>query len=145
MAVTVRSVIAGSVFGLGTALAFSVSPIFVRMGMADGHSAIVGLSVGLIAAAAVYTGVTLSLNRGSLRLRSLERLSPVSWELAAALVIVTGTWLRYLAMGLIPLAIVSAVGRVNILVILLLAGRSVGPRIWVGGMLIIAGTVLLSV
>jgi uncharacterized membrane protein len=143
--VTLRSVLAGSVYGLGTALAFSVSPIFVRMGMADGHSAIVGLSVGLIAAAIAYTGVALASDRAALRLGRLERLTPISWELAAALVIVTGTWMRYVAMGLVPLAIVSAVGRVNILVILLLAGRSVGPRVWIGGVLIIAGTVLLSV
>jgi drug/metabolite transporter (DMT)-like permease len=145
MAVTLRSVVAGSVYGLGTALAFSVSPIFVRMGMADGHSAIVGLAVGLVAAALAYGGIALISDPGALDLRRLERLRPISWELAAALVIVTGTWMRYVAMGLVPLAIVSAVGRVNILVILLLAGRSVSPRVWAGGALIIAGTVLLSI
>jgi uncharacterized membrane protein len=144
MAVSIRDVVSGSVFGLGTAMAFSVSPIFVRMGMAEGHSAEIGLAIGLIAAALAYFMVLLVSDRQALQVGAVGEVRLAGWELAAALSIVTGTWLRYEAMALVPLAIVSALGRVNILVILLLARRTVTPRVWVGGFLIIAGTVLLS-
>ncbi len=144
MAVSVREIASGSVFGLGTALAFSVSPIFVRLGMAEGHSAEIGLAIGLIAAALAYFLVLVCSDRQSLHLGAAGEWRLAGWELAAALSIVTGTWLRYEAMALVPLAIVSALGRVNILVILLIARRSVKLRVWVGGFLIIAGSVLLS-
>ncbi len=144
MAVSFREIVSGSIFGLGTALAFSISPIFVRMGMAEGHSAEIGLAIGLIAAALAYFVVLLISDRQALQVRAVGEFRLAGWELAAALSIVTGTWLRYEAMALVPLAIVSALGRVNILVILLLARRTVTTRVWVGGFLIIAGTVLLS-
>lgn len=134
----------GSVYGLGTALAFSISPLFVRAAMSEGHSAEVGLSVGLIAAAATYAFVLAVSEPRALQDAFRADRATTLWELAAALAIVTGTWLRYEAMATIPLAIVSALARINILVILLLAGKSVTRRVWIGGVLIIAGTVLLS-
>lgn len=112
--------------------------------MAEGVSAEVGLTIGLTAAAVSYVVVLLVIDRPALDLRRLPGWRPVGWESAAAAAIVTGTWLRYLAMAMIPLAIVSAVGRVNILVILLLSRRTTTLRLWVGGALIIAGTVLFS-
>jgi drug/metabolite transporter (DMT)-like permease len=145
MAVKSRDLVTGTIFGLATAMAFSISPIFVRKGMAEGFSAEIGLTVGVTAAALSYVLILIVVDRPALDVRRLPGWSPVLWELAAAVAIVTGTWLRYRAMALIPLAIVSALGRVNILVILLLARRSVTPRAWLGGALIIAGTILLSI
>lgn len=139
-----RNVLSGSLFGLLTALSFSVSPIFVRLGMEEGASAEIGLTVGLTAAAVSWVVVMSIFDRAALDVRRLRGSRPVLWETAAAATIVTGTWLRYLAMALIPLAIVSAVGRVNILVILLLSRRTTTLRLWIGGALIIAGTALFS-
>lgn len=139
-----RGVISGSFFGLLTALSFSVSPIFVRLGMAEGASAEIGLSVGLVAAAVSYVLILAIIDRSALDVRRLPGLRPALWEAGAAAAIVTGTWLRYLAMALIPLAIVSALGRVNILVILLIEHRATTLRLWIGALLIIAGTVLFS-
>ncbi|MDA3949385.1 MAG: hypothetical protein PF508_09165 [Spirochaeta sp.] len=144
MAVNTKELITGTFFGLATAMAFSISPLFVRKGLAEGFSAEIGLTVGVTAAALSYALILLFIDRGALDVRRLPGRGPVLWELSAAAAIVTGTWLRYRAMALIPLAIVSALGRVNSLVILLLARRSVTPRVWIGGALIIAGTMLLS-
>lgn len=144
MEVANRNVLSGSLFGLLTALSFSVSPIFVRLGMEEGASAEIGLTVGLTAAAVSWVVVMSIFDRAALDVRRLRGSRPVLWETAAAATIVTGTWLRYLAMALIPLAIVSAVGRVNILVILLLSRRTTTLRLWIGGALIIAGTALFS-
>lgn len=144
MAVRPERLVTGTVFGLATAMAFSISPIFVRKGMAEGFSAGIGLTVGVSAAACTYALILFFLDRPALEVRRLPGAGPAMWELAAAVAIVTGTWMRYRAMALIPLAIVSALGRVNILVILLLARRSVTPRVWLGGTLIIIGALLLS-
>jgi drug/metabolite transporter (DMT)-like permease len=144
VAVNSRRLVTGTLFGLATAMAFSISPIFVRKGMAEGFSAEIGLTVGVTAAALTYALILFLVDRPALDVRRLPGWNPVLWELAAAVAIATGTWLRYRAMALIPLAIVSALGRVNILVILLLARRSVTPKTWLGGVLIIAGTMLLS-
>lgn len=144
MEIALRRVITGSLAGLGTALAFSVSPVFVRMGMREGHSAETALVVGLVAALISYAGILAIIDRNSLRIRIGSHLRPLAWETAAAVSIVTGTWLRYVAMSLIPLAIVSAVGRVNLLVILLFARRAITPRVWLGAALILSGTLLLS-
>lgn len=144
MAKGLKAALGGSVYGLGTALSFSISPLFVRAAMSRGHSAEVGLSVGLIAAAAAYA-IVLAISEPGALADTLTTDRPTAlWELAAALAIVTGTWLRYEAMATIPLAIVSALARINIFVILLLARKTVTLRVWVGGALIIAGTVLLS-
>ncbi len=139
------SVIRGSLYGLATALSFSVSPLFIRVGMNEGHSAQIALAVGLVAAAVTYFFILLIRDRDALTLPTVTTIGPFSWEVAAALVIVAGTWLRYEAMDRIPLAVVSAVGRVNLLVILLIARREITRRVWVGGFLIIVGTVILSV
>lgn len=144
MEVKPKQLVTGVFFGLATAMAFSISPIFVRKGMAEGFSAGIGLTVGVTAAALTYALILLFVDRAALDVRRLPGASPAVWEFAAAVAIVTGTWLRYRAMALIPLAIVSALGRVNILVILLLVRRSVSPRVWLGATLIIAGAVLLS-
>jgi drug/metabolite transporter (DMT)-like permease len=112
--------------------------------MAEGASAEIGLSVGLVAAAFSYGLILLVIDRPALDIRRLPGMRPVLWEAGAAAAIVTGTWLRYLAMALIPLAIVSALGRVNILVILSIEHRSTTMRLWIGALCIIAGTVLFS-
>lgn len=144
MAVDLRKTAAGTVYGLGTAMAFSISPIFVRLGMRDGHSAEIALAIGMTGALLSYGVVLLLFDRKSLKINRVSGLSPFLWEAAAALAIVIGTWLRYLALDLIPLGIVSALGRINILVILLLVRKEITWRVWAGGALMLAGTLLLS-
>ncbi len=79
MAVDRRRVVSGSFFGLATALSFSVSPIFVRLGIAEGATAEIGLTIGLTAAAVSYIAVLLVIDRPAVDLRRLPGWRPVAW------------------------------------------------------------------
>ena len=143
MEVSAGSTVRGVCFGLGTALAFPISPVFVRLGLANRHTPAIGLAVGITAAWLAYVAVLALVDPAALTVRPTGLRRALRWESAAAVSIVAGTWMRYVAMDLAPLAFVSALGRVNILVILLLAAKSVTWRVWLGAALIIIGSVLL--
>lgn len=144
MALALAGALRKTSFGLATALAYAVSPVFVRLGVAEGTSVETGLAIGLTAAAGAYLVTLFVTNRGAFDLRGLPGWRPVAWEVAAALTIVTGTWLRYRAMNLLPLAIVSTLGRISIPVILIIERRRATVRIWIGCALIVGGTVLIG-
>lgn len=125
MAIDLKKTATGTVFGLGTALAFSISPIFVRIGMRYGHPPEIALAVGMSGAFLSYITTLLLFDRKSLQVSKAFGFRPFLWEGGAAVAIVIGTWLRYIALEIIPLGVVSALGRINILVILLLARREI--------------------
>ena len=143
MEVSLRRTVSGVLWGLSAALAYSVSPVFVRVGMMEGHSPHIALTVGVTAAFVAYVTLLALFDRRSLDPTPFRSRESLGWEVAASASIVTGSWLRYVAMTLAPLAIVSALGRVSILVILLLARREVTWKVWVGGSLIVAGAICI--
>ena len=140
---SLRRTLGGAFWGLGTALAFSISPVFLRLGLAEGYSTHIALTVGVTSAFIAYVVLLAVFDRRSLKLTPFRAAGSMKWEVAAAFSIVAGSWVRYLAISLIPLAIVSALGRVNILVILLLSRREVTWKVWVGGALIVAGAIFI--
>lgn len=61
------------------------------------------------------------------------------------------TWARWVALDMAPVAVVMALGRTNVPVVLLLAPLLVGrqaervtARVWLGAALIVAGAVILN-
>lgn len=139
-----------SVYGLATALCFSVSPIFLRFGLRDFPSPVVAVAIGMTSALMLY--VLVLVVRGRLRvLRARVSTRALLTQVLAGVFIATGTWLRYEAVDRAPIAVVATLGRINIPVVLLLSPLffvatkdRVTGRVWLGATFIIAGAAVIS-
>jgi uncharacterized membrane protein len=138
-----------SIFGLGTALCFSISPIFIRGGLRDLNSPLLGVTIGMAFSALAY-GVTL-LFRGASLQRELITPDGIAFQLAASVLVGISTWTRWIALDQAPVGVVLALGRLNVPVVVLLspllvgqAAENVTPRVWAGAVLIVAGSLVLN-
>jgi drug/metabolite transporter (DMT)-like permease len=137
-----------SIYGVGTALAWSFSPIFIRKGLAILPSPLTGLTIGM-AVNALGVGVVLALARRRLPLLNSPGGKP-AWQVVSGMVVMTAVWTQWAAYDLIEVAVVLALARLNIPVILLLAPIVIGhpiervsARVWLGGLGIVVGTLIL--
>jgi drug/metabolite transporter, DME family len=138
-------------FGLGTALCWAISPIFTRRGLEDANSPLLGVTVGLAAAALVYA-VALASGR---RVRSRGRPAPraaVGWKLVAGVLCGLSTWSRWYALSLAPVAVVLGLGLLSVPTVAVLAPLAVGrdaervtPRLLAGIALVLCGALVLIV
>jgi uncharacterized membrane protein len=138
-----------SLFGIGTAICFAVSAIFIRSGLDGLPSPLLGVTVGMISSTLAYGGLLL-FRRAQIRQGPIPRGELVVQILAGATVGLS-TWARWIALDLAPVAVVMALGRLNVPVVILLAPLLVGrkaervtARVWLGAALIVAGAVLLN-
>jgi drug/metabolite transporter (DMT)-like permease len=137
-----------SVYGLGTAAAWSVSPVFIRKGLESIHSPLLGLTLGIVAAVFAF-GATLPFRRaGTAR-------APLVWDaltfkLLAGVFVALSTWGRWVALDLTAVGIVLALGLMSVPVVLVLSPLLVGRHeeqvtigVWLGALLVIGGSLLL--
>ena len=139
----------GAVFGLGTAVCFSISPIFIRHGLAGLPSPLLGVTIGMIASTAAY-GVLLFFRRDSSSSGAIPKRA-LLLQLAAGILVGLSTWARWLALDLAPVGVVLALGRLNVPVVIALSPILIGqqlervtPRVWLGAGLILAGSIVLA-
>ncbi len=127
-----------SLYGLATALCFSVSAIFIRYGLAALPSPLLGVTVGMLVVTAAY-GLMLLRQRTPV---GQFRPSPgiLALQVLAGVLVGLATWARWLALG-----------RLSVPTVLLLAPFVVGQalervnwRVWLGAGLIIAGSLILT-
>lgn len=137
-----------SIFGLGVALCFSISPIFIRGGLDEMDSPLLGVTIGMAVSAITY-GIILLVRRERLKLNQVPRQS-LYYQLAAGLFVGASTWIRWLALTLAPVAVVLALGRLNVPVVIILSIFLVGQkeeqvtgRVWLGATLVVIGSLLL--
>jgi drug/metabolite transporter (DMT)-like permease len=142
-----------SLFGLGTALCFAISPIFIRGGLEDLPSPLLGVTVGMGVSALAY-GVGLLYRSQSVR-RHKTQSEPISrdawlFQVAAAAFVGISTWMRWIALDMAPVGVVIALGRLNVPVVILLSPFLVGKsqenmtiKVWIGATLIVAGSLVL--
>jgi uncharacterized membrane protein len=136
------------VLALGAPLCWSISPIFIRYGLVELDSPLLGVTVGITASALGY-GAALAIRR----LRSPHE--PISSE-ALALKIVAGilvglsTWARWVALDYTTVATVLAlslasVPTVNLLTPLVVEHHveQVTREVWIGSALIVGGSLVL--
>jgi transporter family protein len=138
-----------SLFGIGAAICFSLSAIFIRNGLEGLPSPLLGITVSMVIASLAYGGVLL-FRRKKTGLRAISRDARL-FHVAAGVTVALSTWARWIALELEPVAVVMTLGRVNVLVVIFLAPLLVGrkaervtPRVWLGAALIIAGAILLN-
>jgi len=142
----------GIVFGLGTACAWSVSPVLIRKGLEGFDSPLVGLTVGLFVSVLAYAAALVVARRPLLPRRGRVEAGTLSLKVIAGLFVALSTWGRWAALDLTTIGVVLALGLMSVPVVLVLSplvmGRSVERvtgLIWVGGALVVAGSMLLVV
>ena len=135
-------------FGLAAAGSFSVSAVLIRSGLNTGATSLSGLWIGFAFALLIYIPAYL-LNRR--KNPPLDNPSSAIWlQIAAGIAIAFGMWFRYIAMNTVPIGAVTALGRLNIPLILLLSPLflksrldATSPRLWIGSLLIIGGATVI--
>jgi drug/metabolite transporter (DMT)-like permease len=137
-----------SVFGLGTALAWAVSPIFIRKGLDGFDSPLIGVTVGL---AVSLAGYVLVLALAARHQRQAGALGDAPWlKVLAGVLVALSTWGRWVALERTTVGTVLALGLMSVPIVLLLSpvlmGREVervSAFIWLGAALVVGGSFLL--
>jgi drug/metabolite transporter (DMT)-like permease len=134
--------------GLATALAWSISPIFIKEGLDGLESPLLGLTLGMLVAVVFYAAaLPLRPRQEGAALSSWEALA---FKLLAGVMVGLSVWARWVSLDHTAVAVVLALGLLSVPVVLtlspLLMGRHVervNLQIWSGGALVVAGGLLL--
>jgi len=139
-----------SLFGLGTACAWAISPVLIRKGLALFDHPLLGLTIGLVASVAAYA-LALAVRRVTVRAEAFTR-DALVFKLGAGVFVALSTWGRWVALDRTTVAVVLALGLMSIPIVLVLSPVVVGRHlervtgwIWLGAGLVIAGSLLLVV
>ncbi|HEV8688351.1 MAG TPA: DMT family transporter [Gaiellaceae bacterium] len=137
-----------SVWGLGASFAWAISPICTKKGLEGLSSPLLGVTLGMAVAVAVYS-LALPLRPDAEGAIAWDALS---FKLLAGIFVALSTWLRWLSLDYSPVGVVLALGLLSVPVVLvlspLLMGRhveQVGKEIWIGATLVVGGSLLLVV
>jgi len=137
-----------TVFGLATALMWAVSPVLTVKGLDGLSSPLLGVTIGMVAAAAAY-GVALAASGTPVRVGEIAP-DALAIKLAAGVLVALSTWGRWLALDFAAVAVVLGLNLLSVPVVLLVAplvsGRHVERvtvRIWVGSLLVALGSLFL--
>ena len=139
-----------SIFAFGTAFMWALSAVLTVEALTGLDSPLLGVTLGLLAATATLGGALLA--RGSLAaIRSIAR-NTLALKVLAAVLVAFATWFRLLALHETDVAVVLASNLTSVPVTLVLAPIVVGrhlehadARIWLGGLLVVAGVLTLIV
>ncbi|MFB3739008.1 MAG: EamA family transporter [Candidatus Velamenicoccus archaeovorus] len=142
--------LAASSFGLGAALAWAISPVFIRTGLDRYDSPLLGVTIGVVVATAAY-GVLIGVRRR----RGGQPVGPAprearNWKLVAGLLVGLATWTRWYALSLAPVAVVLSLGLLSVPTVILLAPVAAGRHlervtasVVAGSALVVAGALVL--
>jgi uncharacterized membrane protein len=140
---------AGSVFGITTALVWATSPVFIKEGLKDLPSPILGVTIGMVVSTIAY-GIMLLLRKNHL---SKEPITPELWlnQTIAGVLTSLGTLFRWIALDLAPVAVVVTLGRFNIVVVMIITSLMTGQyaekmtwRVWVGVVFVVASAIIFG-
>jgi drug/metabolite transporter (DMT)-like permease len=137
----------GLLYGIGAAVFWGSSPIFIKLGLQHGGSSIAGIFVAYCAAS--ITVSTILLERGTReQFFSLDK-KAFRWFLLSGLTVNTAQMLRYIALNYCPVIIVSLLTRTIPLWVLLLSflfnreHESFSRWVLLGNGLLLIGTILV--
>jgi drug/metabolite transporter (DMT)-like permease len=143
--------VADALPGLGCALLWALSPIFILRGLKGFDSPLVGLTIGLLVSVALYAPAY-ALWRGRATAWSAVAGSAVGLKLLAGLLVGISTWWRWAALEDTAVGAVLALNLLSVPVVLLLApvlaGRhveNVTSGLWAGAGLVVSGALILIV
>ena len=120
----------------------------MRRGLEGLPSPLLGVTIGMIVSVLCYGLLMLFGSRVSKSNRI--PLKTLFFQVMAGIFVGLGVWARYIAIGLSPVAVVLALLRISVPIVLflspLLMGRreeNVTGKLWLGSVLIVAGSLVL--
>lgn len=134
--------------GLSAAFFWAISPIFIRLGLKDLPSPLLGVTIGVTASAIAYA-IILLWQRG--RWVGVP-ISSESWtyKLIAGVLVGLSTWMRWVALDLAPVSVVLALSMISAPLVIILSPLISGKHLervtktlLIGTGLILAGALLL--
>ncbi|MFP4641947.1 MAG: EamA family transporter [Chloroflexota bacterium] len=137
----------GLIFSIVAGLCFGLSPVLIKLGLLDGGSPALATLVSYIAAA---MGLTTFLGNRDIRkrFRHIDRAALI-WFTIAGLAVAFAHWLRYMAVSLTPVSIVTPLVSTSVLFVLLfsfLINRKLETFAWnviAGAIFVAAGASLI--
>jgi drug/metabolite transporter (DMT)-like permease len=138
-----------SLFALGTAFLWALSPIFTIEGLDELDSPLLGVTIGVVSSALAF-GILLLASPGSrAKARGLPR-AGIALKMLSGAIVALATWGRFEALDTTPVGVVLALNLLSVPSVLILAPLMAGRhaervtvRVWVGAALVIAGSLLL--
>jgi drug/metabolite transporter (DMT)-like permease len=138
--------------GLGSALCYSISPLFIKYGLTSFDSPIIGVAVGMAAALIAFILMfIIGQKRHASDAAVLKPDKKNLYEVFAGVFMSIATWFRYIALTTTPLAVVTTMTRLSIPVVLILSPLLLRSRnekstvqTWTGAGLIIIGSILIG-
>jgi drug/metabolite transporter (DMT)-like permease len=129
-------------------LAYGLTPIFVKWGLAGGGNPVAGAFISYVAALAIMLGM---LSASTTQRRALSRMGKeaLMWFCAGSSLVGTAQLLRYLALSLSPMSIVAPLMAVSPLFTLFFSFiinrnlETFNARVILGAVCVVAGTVIL--
>ena len=138
-----------SLTGLGSALCFAVGAVFIRDGLESLPSPLLGVTIGMLVTTVAYA-ILLIFRRQPIQLADLSH-DTIIFQLLASVFVALATWARWVALNMVPVAVVLTLGRLNVPIVILLSPLLVGRhlekvtiRVWVGAALVIIGSLILN-
>lgn len=135
-------------YGLAAAVCWSISPIFIRYGLAELDSPILGVTVGVTASALGF--VIVLVYRSMRKEMGTIPLDAFSLKLLAGLLVGLSTWARWIALDLTAVATVLALSLISVPIVNFLSPIVVGRdleqvtgQVWLGSFMIIGGSLIL--
>jgi drug/metabolite transporter (DMT)-like permease len=142
-----RPPLGDALYGLGSALCWSISPVFVKHALHGLHSPLLGVTIGMVLALAVYAGFLAASRR---RLRLAAGRTAITLQLLGGVFVGLSVWSRWYALGDASVGVVLALALLSVPVVTALSpvvmGRHlerVTARIVVGSALVVGGALLL--
>jgi DME family drug/metabolite transporter len=140
-----------SSFGLTAAFLWALSPIFTVEGLEELDAPLVGVTIGVVAAAVGFGALLALWPGGRERTRDLPR-AGLQLKALCGVIVALATWGRWAALGLETVGVVLALSLLSVPTVMLLApaitgsrAERVGARVWVGAALVVGGALLLIV
>jgi drug/metabolite transporter (DMT)-like permease len=137
-----------SSFGLGTAMCWAISPIFIRRGLEEFDAPLAGVTISMLAAVGAY-GLAMLVRRRHAGTSSASR-SAMTWKLAAGVLVGLSTWARWYALSLASVAVVLGLALLSVPTVMVLAPLLVGRDhervtrpVVAGAGLVVAGALVL--
>lgn len=137
-----------SVFGLGAAFSWAISPIFIRHGLEEVNEPILGVTLGVVAATVAF-GIALLVRGRPASLVSASR-SSLAWKAVAGVLVGVATWARWYSLTLTTVAIVLSLALLSVPAVLFLAPILAGRHleritlpVIVGSAFVVGGSLVL--
>lgn len=138
-----------SLYGLGVAVCFAISPIFIRAGIEYLASPLLGVTISMGISALIY-GVSLLFRRRQIQQGPITK-DALWFQIGAAFFVGVSTWARWIALDMTLVSVVLALGRLNVPIVILLspllvgkAAENVTSRVWIGAAMIVGGSIILN-